>query len=228
MGYDAGVGKLIDSQRRDRARTSRTERQAAILQSARKALLSQPPGELSLEALDRAAGLRQGAASMYFGSLEGLVFRLLREEIASWLDRIESLLREEPELFTPAGLAALLARTLARRHLLCRLLAALPTMADRRTVEMDQTLDLETWRLARLRETGSLLESRCPELEAGGGLVILRRAILLAGALEPLFNPPSGLLLAMNDPALSSLYPDAKEELRALLTTILADMCRPH
>ncbi|HHQ47554.1 MAG TPA: hypothetical protein ENK19_01545 [Acidobacteria bacterium] len=220
------MGKLIDRDRRDRARADRRNRQAAILEKARTALLSQQPGELTLEALDRAAGLRQGAASMYFGSLEGLVFRLLRDEISSWLQRLESLLRDGPATLPPLGLAEALATTLQERPLLSRLLAALPALADRRSAEMDQILDLETWRLERFREAGSLVESRCPDLQAGGGVVILRRAVLLAAALEPLLNPPSGLLLAINDANLAPLYPPPGEELRVLLAAILADMSR--
>jgi len=224
--YDAPMGKLIDRQRRERARTDRLNRQSAILEGARKAVLSQPPGELTLEALDRAAGLRQGAASMYFGSLEGLIFRLLREETSAWLDELESRLQAGPARLSPTDLAGLLTETLKERRLLCRLVAVLASMADRRTTEMDRILDLETWRLARFQEAGSLAESRCPGLHPGDGLVILRRTMLLAGALEPLFNPPSGLLLAMNDRTLSPLYPDPEEELRTLLSSILGAMCR--
>ncbi len=221
------MGKLIDQRRRDRARTDRLNRQSAILEGARKAVLSQPPGELTLEALDRAAGLRQGAASMYFGSMEGLIFRLLREETSAWLDGLESRLQAGPAKLSPADLAGLLTDTLKERHLLCRLVAVLPSMADRRTTEMDRILDLETWRLARFQEAGALVESRCPALDPGSGLVVLRRTMLLAGAMEPLFHPPSGLLLAMNDRTLSSLYPDPARELRTLLSSILGAMCRP-
>ena len=218
------MGKLIDRERRKRARADRRNRQAAILEKARTALLSQQPGELTLEALDRAAGLRQGAASMYFGSLEGLVFRLLREEISSWLERLETLLQDAPATLASSDLAEALATTLQERPLLSRLLAALPSMADRRSAEMDQILDLETWRLERFREAGSVVESRCSDLPAGGGVVVLRRALFLAVALEPLLNPPSGLLLAVHDAGLAPLYPSAGEELRVLLAAILADM----
>jgi len=222
------MGKLIDQDRRRHAAADRRRRQTAILAAARTALLSQPPGELNLEALDRAAGLRQGAASMYFGSLEGLVLHLLKEETDAWLGSLEDTLREERAPIPPEHLAALLANALGHRPLLCRLLAALPAMADRRTVEMDRILDLELWRLGRLRETGHLLESLVTGLEPDDGAVLLRRAMLLAVAVEPFLNPPSGLLLAMQDEALSPLYPDAKEELRTLLASVVAAMLRSH
>lgn len=215
------MGKLIDRKRREQAKTDRPANKAAILESARKALLSQPPGELTLDMLDRIAGLRQGSASIFFGSLEGLTFRLLREETSSWLDSIGSAIKETPEPLSPGDLARLLATTLQKRPLFCRLIAAMPAMADRRTVEMDHVLELETMRLQRFQETGSFVEIHCPDLKPGDGLVILRRTVLLAAAVEPLVNPPSGLFLAMNDERLSALYPNAGEELSTLLQAIL-------
>ncbi len=198
-------------------------RRAAILEAARTALLSRPPAELTLESLDRAAGLRQGAASMYFGSLEGLVAVLFEAELGDWLGTVEELAAKEDATRRPETLAELLADTLCDRPLLCRLLASLPSLAARRTAEMDRLLDMENRRLARFREAGAFLEARWPFLGPGGGAVALRRATTLATAVEPLLNPPSGLLLAMNDPELAILHPDPREELRELLAAALAN-----
>jgi len=222
-GYDVVMGKLIHRKDRKQEDKDRLARRASILSGARKAILSQPKGELTLETLDRAAAVRLGTASMFFGSIEGVVFRLLREEISSWLEALTSDLQEAADRMSPADLSGLLATGLLDRPLLCRLLALLSMMADRHSMEMALMQELETWRLHRLEEAGVLVESRCSDLPNGGGLVILRRAILLAGALEPLINPPSALLLAMKEERLAPLYPDAGEELRALLTAILSN-----
>jgi len=218
------MGKLVDRKRREQLKRDRSSNRAVILEAARKAFLSQSLGGLTLEAIDRAAKVRQGTASVHFGSLEGLTFRLLREETSSWLDELEAQIQGAPERLPPTDLTEILAVGLRKRHLFCRLLSVLPAMADRHSVEMNQVLDLETWRLRRFEVTGALVESHCPELGPGGGLVILRRAFLLAGAVEPLVNPPSGLLLAMNNEALSSLYPDAGEELDTLLAAIVSNL----
>ena len=217
------MGNLIHRKDRKQEEKDRSTRRTAILDGARRAILTQPKGELTLETLDRAAAVRQGTASMFFGSIEGVVFRLLREEISSWLQGLDSSLQVEEGRLSPAGLAELLATGLLERPLLCRLLALLSMMADRHSMEMALMQELETWRLRRLEEAGVLVEYRCPDLPNGGGLVILRRAILLVGALEPLINPPSALLLSMKEERLAPLYPDAGEELRTLLTAILSN-----
>lgn len=220
--YHAAMGKLIKGRGRERAKSTRMAREAAIIEGARKAVLSQPPAELSFNSVDRAAGLRQGTSSLVFGSLEKLIFRLLRGEIISWLDRLESLLKEGPSDISPPELGRRLASTLRGSPLFCRLLAVLPVIVGRHKVEMDQVLDLETWRFEQFERVGTLLESRCTALESGGGLLLLRRASLLAGALEPLINPPTGILLAMGEESLSPLYPDPWEELETLLAAILS------
>jgi hypothetical protein len=217
------MGNLIHRKDRKQEEKDRSTRRTAILDGARRAILTQPKGELTLETLDRAAGERQGTASMFFGSIEGVVFRLLREEISTWIEELMSRLHEGTDQILPADLASLLTSGLLERPLLCRLLALLSLMADRHSMEMALMQDLETWRLRRLEEAGDLIESRCSDLPAGGGLVILRRAILLAGALESLINPPSALLLSMKEERLAPLYPDAGEELRTLLTAILSN-----
>lgn len=228
--YHGAMGKLINRKRKEQAKTDRPANKAAVLDAARKAVLSQPPGELTLEMLDRIAGLRQGSASIFFGSLEGLVIRMLREAMSSWVDHLESTVRQGPDALSPTDLANVLVTSLYERPLLCRLLAALPAMADRRTVEMDKIVDLEKTRLERFEIAAALIESRCPDFGAGDGLLILRRAVLLAGAVEPLINRPSGLLLAMSDESLAPLYPDALEEfsilMKAILTAISAG--NPH
>ena len=162
---------------------------------------------------------------MFFGSLEGVAFRLLKDELSSWLDGLSNDLQEWAPELPPAEIARQLASSLVERELLCRLLALLTFMADRHSLELGLLRELEVWRLRRLEEAGALLESRCKELAEGGGLAILRRALLLAGALEPRMNPPSGLLLVMSEEKFAALYPDAGEELRDLLEVILLSMC---
>ncbi|MEN8163214.1 MAG: hypothetical protein ABFS37_03715 [Acidobacteriota bacterium] len=218
------MGKLINRERLAQLKTDRSSDRAAVLEAARKAFLSHSLGELTPEAIDRMAKVRQGTASIHFGSLEGLTFHLLREEITSWLDGLGAQVQGGRDSIPPADLAKLLAAELLQRPLLCRLHSMLPVMADRRTAEMGQVLALETWRLQRFEEIGALMDSHCPTLGSGGGFVILRRAYLLAGAVESLITPPSGLLLAMNNEALAALYPDAGEELETLLTAVLSGL----
>ena len=219
------MGKLMHRKDRKQEAADRLARRAALLETARSVILSQPKAELSLESVDRAAGQRTGSASMFFGSLEGIVFRILREELSSWSEDLSRSLQEGDSLLSPEEMADLLASDLVERALLCRLLALLPFLADHHSLELGLLRELETWRLRLLEEMGPLVESRCRNLNEGGGLVILRRALLLASALETRMNPPSGLLLIMMDENFSALYPDAAEELCILVEASLTAMC---
>lgn len=212
---------LLDPERRRKARRERGERKQRLLQAARQSILSRPYTELTLESLDRSAGLREGAASMYFGSLEGLVLRLLRDELEDWLAGVEAEVRKAEEGRQFPELAELLATSLAGRRLLRRLLALLPLALDRRTVEMDGVHDVELWRLGRLTEAGELLARRYPALPPAEARDLLRRALVLSAAVEPLAQPPSGMALAISDPDLAPLYPDSDTELRILLRALV-------
>ena len=222
--YDVSMGKLIHRKDRKQEAADRLARRTELLVAARSAFLSQPKGELSLETLDRAAGQRTGTASMFFGSLEGVAFRLLKEELSSWLEEVGKELGDGGSELQPDEIAGRLASTLMERALLCRLLALLTFLADRHSLELGLLREMEVRRLRELEETGRMLESRCSLLKAGDGLIILRRALLFAGALEAQINPPSGLLLIMSEEQFSLLYPDAGEELRQLLEAVLSSM----
>ncbi len=213
---------LLDQDRRRRAKNERSERQLRLLEAARKALLSRPYTELELDSLDRAAGLRQGAASMYFGSLEGVVIRLLREELDDWLNDLEQRLGALTGSIRTEEAAELTADTLVGRRLLRKILAVLPVALERRTVEMGLVQDLERWRLERLSHTADALADRCATLTPEAALTLLRRACLLVAAVEPLANPPSGMAIASNDPDLVPLYPDSETELQRLLLASVA------
>ncbi len=215
------MGRLLDPDRRRQAQAERAARQDALLRAARELLLDRPPTELTLEALDRSAGLRQGAASMYFGSLEGVLVRIAREALDDWAGALEERLGAESGEASPERLAALLQESLRDRALLRRLVAILPILLERRSVEMENLLDFETWRLVRARAVAARLEERWPLPGPDGGLRLLDRALRLAAAVEPLIRPPSGLALAAADPALAPLYPDGEEELGDLLLAVV-------
>ncbi len=208
---------LLNQDRRRRAKDERAERQRRLLEAAQKAVLSRPYTELELDSLDRSAGLRQGAASMYFGSLEGVVIRMFREELGDWLNKLEERLSALTEPIQVNAAAELIADTLRGRLLLRRIIAVLPVALERRTVEMDLVLDLERWRLERLSRAAAVLARSCTTLTLEAALTLLRRACLLAAAVEPLANPPSGMALATNDLDLARLYPESEAELRDLL-----------
>lgn len=216
------MGKLIDQNRRKRASREREGHRTAVIEGARKAFLTQPPDELTMESIDRTAKMLQGTASVHFGSLENLVIHLLREELEDWIQFLGNRVRESEPAIAAGDLAKILASSFPERQLLCRLLAIVPAMASRRTVDMGSLFDHETWRLRRFEEAGALLESRCSDLGPGDGPVLLRRAVHLAAGLEPLITRPTGFMLAMNDQDLAALYPEAEEELLTVLAAILA------
>ena len=81
------MGRLIDPEKRARAKSKRIERKSRILKVARSTFSKLPFVEVTLDSIGQRADVDRGVASMYFRSKEELFLRVLREELADWYDR---------------------------------------------------------------------------------------------------------------------------------------------
>ena len=84
------MGKLIDPERRERARRQRIERKKKILEVARTTFSKLPFAEVTLDSIGQAADVDRGVASMYYRTKEELFLLLLREELAEWYSALEA------------------------------------------------------------------------------------------------------------------------------------------
>ncbi|MFD8596048.1 TetR/AcrR family transcriptional regulator [Kitasatospora sp. NPDC059646] len=111
-----------------------------LLAAAERLFLQRGVGQVSVRAINAAAGLNPGAVHYHFGSRDGLVAALLgRELLPLWQDRLEAATRR-PASAGPAQVRTLvmavaepfdeLVRT-ERGRMLCRLLAQTVLAADR-------------------------------------------------------------------------------------------------
>ena len=62
------MGRLIDRTRRARAKNAKKDRMAAIRKEGRQSFAKMPYVEITLDSVGRRAGVKNGIASMYFGS----------------------------------------------------------------------------------------------------------------------------------------------------------------
>lgn len=172
------MGKLIDQERRARARGARKERMRLIKSAAREAFDRQAFADVSLESIGRRAGLRDGLPALYFGSKEELYLQLVGDEVRGWLEKVVCLLEDaEAQLEAPA-LGGLLARSLGGRPLLQRLLSQLVTVVEQ-TTDIGAAMAFQHTLEERLSGAGQKLEQALPDLGRGQGTLILHRSLLL-------------------------------------------------
>lgn len=115
-----------------RARTDeqRALRRTLILQVTRDLLTDHRIADLSLNEIARQVGLAKSNVLRYFESREAILLTLLQEEYAAWVAEVAQVLPASSETDPHERVAAVLARTIMARPLLCELLTATPTVLE--------------------------------------------------------------------------------------------------
>jgi len=214
------MAALIDQGRRARARAASEERQRRILEVAREMLRRLPLGEVSLDTVCNRADIKAGLASMYFGSRDELFLRIARDEIDTWLDRVETIVRE-----TAVGdLRALchgIAADLASRELLVRVLAQAWTVLEGR-VGTGEAMGFVRWQVDRAGAVGALLDTARPGGPAGAGARTILRLQQQMAAWAQGAVPRGSLEVALALPEMEAARCDLESEIRRFLERELA------
>jgi AcrR family transcriptional regulator len=215
------VTALIDRKRLAQRRESRGDRREKLLAVAREVVLEVPYGRLTLDVVGQRAGLRQGAAAIFFPSREVLALEVLELELTDWYRWLEERVSGEEGALDADGLTALLTESLESRRTLARLLGLLPTIAEQDAGPL-ALYRLESFRHRFMLRLGEALERRCPLLAPGAGAVLLRRLQLVVAALFAAANPATMTSVALDAPELEELRVDVGEEL-ACLTRLMVE-----
>ncbi len=188
------MGRLIDQDRRRRARGLRAERKRQVLVAAREALGRLPWEDVSLEYLDRKAGVPQGTSALHFGSREDLFLAVARLELEAWYDGLERTVEAWERPVEPADVAARLSRWLRDHPRISRILALMPLAVERLT-DQSGMVDLAAWQEERRSVTGAAVERACPWLVGRGDRVVRLLELLTAGAFGALFAGGPSLIV---------------------------------
>jgi AcrR family transcriptional regulator len=214
------MGRLIDPEKRDRAKRQRIERKARILKVARSTFSKLPFVEVTLDGIGQRADVDRGVASMYFRSKEELFLHLLREELAEWYDALEAELEGADGPLSESELAELLATGLAERPQLTRFLSLEAVVLEQNLDAMD-VFHLQRWRRDRMAAVGAILEQKVDALEEGEAIRLLHRVQLLTSALQPAADPKGAASYEAGDPDFEVFSIDFEVELKRFVIAML-------
>ena len=217
------MGKLIDPERRERARVQRTERKKKILDVARSTFSKLPFVEVTLDSIGQAADVDRGVASMYFRTKEELFLLLLRKELAGWYSELEGELDRCDGRLSRAELAELLARSLSQRQELTRFLS-FEVLVLEQNLDAMEVYRYQRWRRDRMLAIGAVLDRLVDGFEEGMGVRILHRAQLLAAVLGPTADPKGAATYDIDDPDFEVFAIDFEDELGSMLLALLGGM----
>jgi AcrR family transcriptional regulator len=210
---------------RARSEEQREARRRAILDAAAAMLDEMPVADVTLNELSRRVGLAKSNVLRYFDSREGVLLELLDAFLQDWFAEVSAALAEDvDERRTVAQqaerLAEVLARTLARRRVLCGLVGAQGAVLEH-NVSVEVVVRHKRIALARLAVAADLLRRHLPEL-GDEAERLLFHILVLAGALAPYSSPPAGVRAAYElEPALAVLHLDLQDSLRSAIRTLL-------
>lgn len=210
---------------RARSEEQRELRRQVILDTAAAMLAEMPVAELSLNELSRRVGLAKSNVLRYYESREAVLLELLVQEVASWVSELsDELVRADAKgrvTERTDRLAALFAGSLARRPVLCDLIAAQPNVLEH-NASAEVVLNFKRVSRDHLDVAARSVRHLVPELGDAAGEVCLMGAIL-AGALWSHSQCSASALEAYAlDPSLAAMRLDFPVALEQTLATLIA------
>jgi AcrR family transcriptional regulator len=216
------MGRLIDRQRRARAKEAKQDRMKDIREEALRSFVKLPYVEVTLDAIGRRAGVKKGVPSMYFGTKEELFLELLREQLEGWYAEVERRLGGQRARLTDARLARLVSSTLADRSALCRFLSLAPVVLEQ-NMEIMSADRFHRWQRDRMSAVGAELERRSRGMKQGQGLRLLHLVQLMTAAFHGYSDPRGSLAFNLHDPDFADFRIDLEQELESMIRRMLVD-----
>lgn len=201
-------------------------RRQGILAAAARLWASTPFTALSMAQVAREAGLAKGTLYLYFRTKEELFLALVEGELLAWFEDLDEVLGQGRGDLAPGDLAHLLARSLASRPRLPRLLAILHTVLEQ-NIEHLTALRFKQFVATRTLRTGRLLERRFPGLQGGSGPQLLLQLHALALGFWQLADPAPAVKDLLDAPGLELFRVDFGESLNRTLLALLAGTSAP-
>ncbi len=214
------MGRLIDPEKRERAKSQRVERKARILKVARSTFSKLPYVEVTLDSIGQRAKVDRGVASMYFRSKEELFLRVLREELGDWYSALEAEIDRADDPLSRLDLAELLATSLAGRPELTRFLS-LEAVVFEQNLDAMEVFHLQRWRRDRMAAVGVMLARKVDGLQERDAMRLLHRVQILTAALRPVADPKGAASYEVGDPDFAVFAIDFEAELKSFILGML-------
>lgn len=211
---------------RARSAEQREERRRKILDTALAMLDEMPVADVSLNELSRRVGLAKSNVLRYFESREAVLLELLEGALRDWLAEVAGELASGVDRSLPARergdrFADVVARSLARRTVLCDLIAAQAGVLEH-NVSVDVVVRHKRFALAGLGSMVELIDRYVPEV-GGEAKPVCLLAMILAGGLWTHTQPSASALAAYEaDPCLAEFRLDMATAFGQGLATLIA------
>ncbi len=194
------------------------QRREAILAAARELAAASGVRNVTLGGIAEAVGLAKSNVVRYFGTREEIYLALTEDCWQSWTADVVRKLGDGEDV------VAVLADSLADRPLFCDLLSQIATNLEH-NVAVPAAHDIKAASLEALREVGTAVAARLPELADAECFELVAAATAFAGVLYPSVNPPPSIAEVYAEyPELAFACLPLRSTLRRLLTVLIAGL----
>jgi len=214
------MGRLIDHQKRERAKQQRVDRKHRIREEALASFMRLPYVEVTLDSIGQRAQVNRGITSMYFRSKEELFLLLLKDELETWYEGLGNQLQDLDGPQPVSRLAVLLAGSVANRPTVTRLLSMAPMVLEQ-NLDLMEVFRFQRWRRDLLVSLGEILEGVSDRRIPGGGARMLFLVQLTAAAFHSAAHPLGSAALEAGDPDFAVFFVDMENEMTMLIEAIL-------
>jgi AcrR family transcriptional regulator len=215
-----------DDFQRARRPEQREMRRQAILDAAHELLTELPAADISLREIARRLGGSKSGIVRYYETREALFLELLNRARQDWLDDLERRLprpSSDAEK-TVTEIAAVWARSLAERPVLCELWSILAAVLER-NVSPEMIRGFKLGNREQLHRLAHLIAERLPGLDDAAAVELANTSVVVIIGLWPFANPTPAVVEAIADPRLTSSHVDFAESfsrtMRVLITGLL-------
>ncbi len=215
------TAKKTISQQRARSPQDKDLRRAQLVGAATQLFADADFDAVTIARVAAAAGVAKGTAYIYFATKEALFLELVRAELALWLDDIVATLKRLRSPQPMDAVPAALARSMAQRPALQRLLILLHTVIEPK-IDEAAARDFKLFLQDLLSRASAAVAAKLPGLQVAQATTLILQLHALVISLAQLSNPPPVIArVVANNPELHFMQIDFESFLRATLTTLV-------
>ncbi|MES2951460.1 MAG: TetR family transcriptional regulator [Pseudomonadota bacterium] len=209
------------SQQRARSAEDKDLRRAHLIEAATRLFADADFDAVTIARVAEAAGVAKGTAYIYFATKEALFLELVRAELVLWQQDLVAILRRLRSRQPLEAVPAAIARSVAQRPTLQRLLILLHTVIEPK-IDEESARDFKLFLRDLLAEASEPLCGKLPGLSAEQATTLMLQLHALVISLAQLSNPPPVMVRVMaNNPELQFFRIDFESFLRETLTTLV-------
>lgn len=213
--------KKLVSKQRARSQADKDVRRTQLIEAATRLFAHASFEAVTIARVAEAAGVAKGTAYIYFATKEALFLELVRAELTQWLAgltlKLKRLRSTQPARAVPAAMA----RSLAERPVLRRLLVLLHTVIEP-NIDEASARNFKLFLRDLLAEAGAAIAHKIPGLRREDAMTLVLQTHALVISITQLADPPPVIARVIAaDASLQSMCLDFEPFLADTLRTLV-------